>query len=106
MSFLLKTVEDGVMKIVLNRPDAMNALNRDMMQGFHDALRIGYQTRPDIFASYYREQVGLLAYSPLAQGYLTGKYQRGARPPGARTTRFWSVPSLRRKFRSFSILSI
>jgi aryl-alcohol dehydrogenase-like predicted oxidoreductase len=36
----------------------------------------------------YRDQVGLLAYSPLAQGYLTGKYQRGARPPGARTTLF------------------
>jgi aryl-alcohol dehydrogenase-like predicted oxidoreductase len=35
-----------------------------------------------------REDVGLLAYSPLAQGYLTGKYQRGARPPGARTTLF------------------
>ena len=35
-----------------------------------------------------REQVGLLAYSPLAQGYLSGKYQRGARPPGARTTLF------------------
>lgn len=35
-----------------------------------------------------REQVGLLAYSPLAQGFLTGKYQRGARPPGARTTLF------------------
>ena len=33
-----------------------------------------------------REGVGLLAYSPLGQGYLTGKYQRGARPPGARTT--------------------
>jgi len=35
-----------------------------------------------------REHVGLLAYSPLAQGYLTGKYQGGARPPGARTTLF------------------
>ncbi|HYP57991.1 MAG TPA: aldo/keto reductase [Beijerinckia sp.] len=35
-----------------------------------------------------REDVGLLAYSPLAQGYLTGKYQGGARPPGARTTLF------------------
>lgn len=35
-----------------------------------------------------REQVGLLAYSPLAQGFLTGKYQRGARPAGARTTLF------------------
>ena len=35
-----------------------------------------------------REHVGLLAYSPLAQGYLTGKYLDGARPPGARTTLF------------------
>jgi aryl-alcohol dehydrogenase-like predicted oxidoreductase len=35
-----------------------------------------------------REQVSLLAYSPLAQGYLTGKYLDGARPPGARTTLF------------------
>lgn len=35
-----------------------------------------------------RDRVGLLAYSPLAQGYLTGKYQGGARPPGARTTLF------------------
>ena len=35
-----------------------------------------------------REDVGLLAYSPLGQGYLTGKYQGGARPAGARTTLF------------------
>jgi aryl-alcohol dehydrogenase-like predicted oxidoreductase len=35
-----------------------------------------------------REHVGLLAYSPLAQGYLSGKYLDGARPPGARTTLF------------------
>ncbi|WP_284946290.1 aldo/keto reductase [Acidisoma cladoniae] len=35
-----------------------------------------------------REHVGLLAYSPLGQGYLTGKYQGGARPAGARTTLF------------------
>ena len=35
-----------------------------------------------------QEKVGLLAYSPLAQGYLTGKYLNGARPAGARTTLF------------------
>ncbi|WP_460450590.1 aldo/keto reductase [Alsobacter sp. SYSU BS001988] len=35
-----------------------------------------------------REQVGLLAYSPLAQGFLTGKYLNGARPAGTRTTLF------------------
>ena len=31
-----------------------------------------------------REQVGLLAYSPLAQGWLTGKYLDGALPEGSR----------------------
>jgi aryl-alcohol dehydrogenase-like predicted oxidoreductase len=35
-----------------------------------------------------REGVSLLAYSPLGQGFLTGKYLDGARPPGARTTLF------------------
>jgi len=35
-----------------------------------------------------REDAGLLAYSPLAQGFLTGKYLDGARPAGARTTLF------------------
>ena len=35
-----------------------------------------------------REDVGLLAYSPLAQGFLTGKYLDGAKPAGARTTLF------------------
>jgi aryl-alcohol dehydrogenase-like predicted oxidoreductase len=36
----------------------------------------------------HREQVGLLAYSPLAFGVLTGKYLGGARPVGARITLF------------------
>lgn len=35
-----------------------------------------------------REQAGLLAYSPLAFGMLSGKYQGGARPAGARLTLF------------------
>ena len=35
-----------------------------------------------------RERVGLIAYSPLAQGFLTGKYLDGARPAGARSTLF------------------
>lgn len=35
-----------------------------------------------------REAVGLLAYSPLAQGYLTEKYRGGATPPGSRKTLF------------------
>jgi len=36
----------------------------------------------------HREQVGLLAYSPLAQGYLTGKYQNGALPQASRKALF------------------
>lgn len=35
-----------------------------------------------------REDMGLLAYSPLASGTLTGKYVGGARPAGARLTLF------------------
>jgi aryl-alcohol dehydrogenase-like predicted oxidoreductase len=35
-----------------------------------------------------REDVGLLAYSPLAQGYLTGKYRGGALPEGSRKQLF------------------
>lgn len=35
-----------------------------------------------------REDVPLLAYSPLAQGYLTAKYRNGALPAGARKTLF------------------
>lgn len=36
----------------------------------------------------HREQVGLLAYSPLAFGVLSGKYLGGKRPEGARLTLF------------------
>jgi aryl-alcohol dehydrogenase-like predicted oxidoreductase len=36
----------------------------------------------------HREDVGLLAYSPLAQGYLTGKYQNGKLPKGSRKELF------------------
>jgi aryl-alcohol dehydrogenase-like predicted oxidoreductase len=36
----------------------------------------------------WREEVGLLAYSPVAQGYLTGKYDHGARPAGSRSALF------------------
>ncbi len=35
-----------------------------------------------------REQTGLLAYSPLGFGTLTGKYANGARPEGARISRY------------------
>ncbi|MCB1774788.1 MAG: NADP(H)-dependent aldo-keto reductase [Gammaproteobacteria bacterium] len=36
----------------------------------------------------HRESVGLLAYSPMAFGVLSGKYLAGQRPPGSRLVRF------------------
>ena len=36
----------------------------------------------------HREDVGLLAYSPLGMGLLTGKYRNGARPKGSRMVVF------------------
>ena len=38
MPDLLKSVEDGVMKLTFNRPDAMNALSRDMLSAFSESL--------------------------------------------------------------------
>lgn len=39
-----------------------------------------------------REQCGLLAFSPMAMGTLSGKYLNGARPEGARMTLFPNFP--------------
>ncbi|MBT6332950.1 MAG: aldo/keto reductase, partial [Halieaceae bacterium] len=36
----------------------------------------------------HREDIGLLAYSPLAMGLLTGKYRNGALPEGSRLALF------------------
>ena len=40
-----------------------------------------------------RDEIGCLAYSPLASGYLTGKYRNGVKPKGSRIERdadFWT----------------
>jgi aryl-alcohol dehydrogenase (NADP+) len=42
----------------------------------------------DLAEVMFREQMSLLAYSPLAGGMLSGKYRNGARPPDGRFTRF------------------
>ncbi|MGJ0506405.1 MAG: aldo/keto reductase [Methylocystis sp.] len=70
----LRGAELGLGPRVVSIQNAYNLINRTFEMGLAE------------FAE--RDQVGLLAYSPLAQGYLTGKYRRGARPPGARTTLF------------------
>ena len=70
----LRAAEQDLGPRVVSIQNAYSFLNRTFEMGLAE------------FA--WRERVGLLAYSPLAQGYLTGKYQHGARPPGARTTLF------------------
>ncbi len=56
------------------------------VQNSYNLLNRTYET--SMAEVWLREQVGLLAYSPLGQGYLTGKYLDGARPQGSRTTLF------------------
>jgi aryl-alcohol dehydrogenase-like predicted oxidoreductase len=70
----LRAAELGHGPRVVSIQNAYNFLNRTFEMGLAE------------FA--WRDKVGLLAYSPLAQGYLTGKYQNGARPAGARSTLF------------------
>lgn len=45
----------------------------------------------DLAETLFRENMTLLAYSPLAAGILSGKYLNGARPEGARFTLFDSL---------------
>lgn len=56
------------------------------IQNAYNLMNRTYETA--LAEIWLREGVGLLAYSPLGQGYLTGKYLDGARPAGARTTLF------------------
>jgi aryl-alcohol dehydrogenase (NADP+) len=45
----------------------------------------------DLAESLFRQDMSLLAYSPLAAGILSGKYRGGAKPEGARFTLFDSL---------------
>ncbi|WP_353142030.1 NADP(H)-dependent aldo-keto reductase [Acinetobacter pragensis] len=54
------------------------------VQNPYSLLNRTYETGMSEIAKY--EGVGLLAYSPLAFGYLTGKFRNGARPENARVT--------------------
>lgn len=73
MSFLKASEQHGLPRPV-SIQNAFNLVNRTFELGLSEVA--------------YREQVGLLAYSPLGQGYLSGKYEGGALPPGSRKTLF------------------
>ena len=66
MSFLKASEQHGLPRIV-SIQNAYNLVNRSFEIGLSEIT--------------YREQVSLLGYSPLGQGYLTGKYEDGALPP-------------------------
>lgn len=73
MKFLQLSKELGLEKIVsLQNPYSL--LNRTYEIGMSEIA--------------HHEGIGLLAYSPLAFGYLTGKYRHGARPKEGRITKF------------------
>jgi aryl-alcohol dehydrogenase-like predicted oxidoreductase len=73
MSFLKASEQHGLPRVA-SIQNAYNLVNRSFETGLSEI--------------FYREQVSLLAYSPLGQGYLSGKYEGGALPPGSRKTLF------------------
>jgi aryl-alcohol dehydrogenase-like predicted oxidoreductase len=73
MTFLRLAEEHGLPRPV-SVQNAFNLVNRSYEIGLSEIS--------------YEEQISLLAYSPLGQGYLTGKYEGGALPPRSRKTLF------------------
>lgn len=73
MEYLRHAREDDLQRIV-SIQNPYNLLNRSFEVGLAEMA--------------IREDVGLLAYSPLAMAMLSGKYMNGQRPEGARLTLF------------------
>ena len=73
MSFLKASEQHDLPRIV-SVQNAYNLVNRSYEIGLSEIT--------------YREGVSLLGYSPLGQGYLSGKYEGGALPPNSRKTLF------------------
>jgi aryl-alcohol dehydrogenase-like predicted oxidoreductase len=71
---LLQLAEQGVGPRVVSIQNPYNLLNRSFEVGLAEVA--------------LHEDCGLLAYSPLAMGLLTGKYQDGTAGPAARLNRF------------------
>ena len=92
----LKAAEQLDLPRVVSVQNAYNLLNRTYELGLSEF--------------YFREQVGLLAYSPLGQGVLSGKYLDGAKPSGARFTLFgrgerYQTPRAEKAIRSYMAIA-
>jgi aryl-alcohol dehydrogenase-like predicted oxidoreductase len=74
MRFIAESEKRGLPRLV-SIQNAYNLVNRRFETGGLAEIAL-------------REQVGLLAYSPLGQGYLSGKYRNGALPEGSRKALF------------------
>lgn len=75
----------GTMKF-LHLAESMGLEKIVSVQNPYNLLNRSYEVGLSEIAHY--EKIGLLAYSPLAFGYLTGKFRHGARPANARITLF------------------
>ncbi len=75
----------GVMRF-LAESDACQLPRIQSIQNVYNFVSRKFEEGLDEIAM--RENVGLLAYSPLAQGYLTGKYRDDALPQGSRKQLF------------------
>lgn len=73
MTFLCSAEQQGLPRVA-SIQNPYNLLNRSFEVGLAEVA--------------HREDTGLLAYSPLGFGMLSGKYLHGARPHGARLTLF------------------
>jgi aryl-alcohol dehydrogenase-like predicted oxidoreductase len=71
----LKLPEQKKLAKIVSIQNAYNFLNRGFEVGLSEIA--------------IREKVGLLAYSPLASGYLSGKYRNGAMPKNSRMDLFY-----------------
>jgi aryl-alcohol dehydrogenase-like predicted oxidoreductase len=70
----------------INKSEQLDLPRVQSVQNAYNLLNRTYEYGMSEFA--HRSSVGLLAYSPLAQGYLSGKYLDGAMPKGSRTELF------------------
>ena len=75
----------GVMRF-LEASDRLGLPRAHSIQNIYHLASRAFESGLDEIA--LREDVGLLAYSPLAGGTLSGKYLNGAQPAGARMTLF------------------